>query len=1728
MLANKKRGVKGQMNFSDVEEIFSVGSKVRLRLTSQAETVEGTIMKLNSPSIILRRADNGKLKIIDCEIVKDIDFADDEPTASVPIAPPPPPIQPSVSSLVQPQPKKKILATPLIYFTQPDDVQLLHREDIKSRIKEYRDSGELRGFDTDWNQLDNTFENAKKNKSLAAKQEQILRQLKEFMKNYPSEPANIFAGDIYSAFKDWGRAALSYAKARLYPEAVTCALNVTDTKNFLIEVLRKQLLNKDERTADALRMFFYYAAEVHCYQITAELLEKISGELTNVEREVVCQGCYKILADSGNAPSLEWDDFDYSPYGLQQLIDTLKRVGQNDTPLHLPELDGERPTTSFAAVIKGKITFYKQFDRYGFIDGKIYFDLPQVEDKGLRAALNQFGSWRNDIKVTYILAKGRTGVAADHIKLIEGEQLPPDSKNVYNGVLDSYNIGLDFGRVIDLESGQSYGFKLDTVLDPCLRRYLQDIFTPSEFHVQFTLKFHRNKIVVYQMRLDMDELIELHKQYGLAVPSEQPPLTTDLPKNLPSYQPLPPLREGKAPITPPKEPAFKAPIPIKRAYTAPSPVYFSYRNKAYEEGCRHLTNKNYAKAAACFEKSILDENFFEKSLKGLMTVYKVNYGKDLNEQVEKGLQLLSQYEDRLDRNTVINERIQLLDKVKRHDELIAELLEGIKVSFKVNQRLHYRLQLAREYRLKEDYKEAIKCYEAWLKEELRNRDKLSPQIILIERNVKQNLAVCLYFIGEKIRAKELARELLRDIPDNPTMQNILDDTLHEATVDSEDFDGDFYFDGSLFEDNDSAPLSPYVKYVLDQITLEKIYTTAYHRIFKGRFDNLFDGNDFLGTPEEAARITKDVIDSLRNSSDKERSEAWAFVLKLRSKVYDKFSQDRDHCEKNKIGPRWDHEAAAQFFGYVGDYELQKHLDRNVDVARFFYNEEIDMTPKESSIDTRSYFIKFIASFFIEPNAVPQLKPSKPGSKDKNAHLSYLKTERNSSEPQRLLVSTFLIPDKMQKMINEFLDEMSKSPKWLHEAEKLFNRLMPEQVYTLTEDNFKSCWQKAKGAYLENVDKFSKVLKDAAENYDNTGEAGLDSYLEKINAMLEGNLLSATDKERIESYRELLLIMSKIADKNNFEDKEEEYKKVIEESDVLMKSICKKPTKLSYETLHEAVENLHFKAEDELKKLYESSLPELTIETNIIGAAPVRFVIIVENKENCQTAGNMKVEVTGIDGEVGFKEEGKNIGSVRNEFLYGADLGKKEKSQGYFEVTVQVTYRYRVAIDETTEKSIEQSFNISLLKSEDYEEIVNVYHKIAATNGVPIGSNLFYGRDEDINKIVQMLKLQDGSLLKHRCLVMHGQKRAGKTSIMNHLEQKIREAYGQDAYVIVSIGSVGDCQSLYGFLSVMIEKLEKTLKYEHQALYNFLRENGVTFPYVEIESNLSDDAKNGIFKRTLNEIITQSREFAGSDDKYIPLFLIDEFTYFYQWIKDRSLSPNFMKFWKAFLQNNPVCSIVIGMDHMPQFIDEYKNEFACSGEIPVHFLKESDTKDLAEKPIRLKAGTSRYRDKPGEDALSYIYKLTAGSAYLTVIFCDAFVDYLNKRKTTYITRTVIDNFLKEKLLGTRPILQEIMFDPQLNDPGKFSEEEIAATNSDNKAVLTYIAVHSDNLNHELSYEKIDCVDELSEGTIERLDIILEQLCRRRVLTKRPVNRVDYYKIEIELLRMWLRREVGEDF
>ena len=572
---------------------------------------------------------------------------------------------------------------------------------------------------------------------------------------------------------------------------------------------------------------------------------------------------------------------------------------------------------SLAMKRTGTLTFFNLKEHYGFIDYNIRFALTHVDDKKLKASLNSCGLWRKNIKVEYKFVNG----SAEHVTLCKGETLPDET---YNGSLLYYNSYTDYGQVRDSASGRNYGFKFSAVLDQRLRRYLQDGSNIHNLPVQFTLKLHSNgKEVVHHLALNAKENFDT------------------------------------------------------KAFSSQDEhvLYDTEKSDAFRRGNSYFATKNYRQAASCFEVSILDDNFFEKSLNNLIFIYTVDYGEDINTQVEKGLRLLEHYESWLGQSVVTKYRIHLLDraKPKRTDELIAELKKAIDLPDQpVQRRLHYRLQLAGLYRLKDDPAAALQCYEDWFNEKNLNRDILGSQMNAIELKVRQNMAICLSLLGEKERAKEIANELLKISHNDQTAQNILNDDSSDLLNSTGFFDASDLagFDIDFLADDDLEPLPPYVQYKLDEISL-KTSAVTYRRLLKGRFDKNFEDNDFTGTPEQAAGIINEILSNLRSSGDDKRRDAWAFAAKLVSKTGNSF--DRDRCEKNKIGPLWERVYAAQFMGYAGDWELRRQLDCNLDTARFFYNEEMAIMPKGKG-NARRYFVKMLASFFLEPDALAKLKP----------------------------------------------------------------------------------------------------------------------------------------------------------------------------------------------------------------------------------------------------------------------------------------------------------------------------------------------------------------------------------------------------------------------------------------------------------------------------------------------------------------------------------------------------------------------------------------------------------------------------------------------------------------------------------------------------------------------------------------------------------------------------------
>ena len=222
-----------------------------------------------------------------------------------------------------------------------------------------------------------------------------------------------------------------------------------------------------------------------------------------------------------------------------------------------------------------------------------------------------------------------------------------------------------------------------------------------------------------------------------------------------------------------------------------------------------------------------------------------------------------------------------------------------------------------------------------------------------------------------------------------------------------------------------------------------------------------------------------------------------------------------------------------------------------------------------------------------------------------------------------------------------------------------------------------------------------------------------------------------------------------------------------------------------------------------------------------------------------------------------------------------------------------------------------------------------------------------------------------------------------------------------------------------------------------------------------------------------------------------------------------MSDRIMKFWKAFIQNNPIFAIIIGQDHMMKFVedDRFSNDFGATDLKKVSYLSKTDAFKLMDEPILLnKDGVLESRYKKG--ALERLYELTSGSAYLIAMFCAGMVDYLNEIRSVYITKAHVDEYLR---LNLHNFEEAKFFDPQYHDKSDIINEVHIIQK--NKEILKRIAQMSNNKEWtDLNKVALNEEDRKILYNLEKRDVVI----------------IDHYKrckIKVALYKEWLIEKYG---
>ena len=391
-----------------------------------------------------------------------------------------------------------------------------------------------------------------------------------------------------------------------------------------------------------------------------------------------------------------------------------------------------------------------------------------------------------------------------------------------------------------------------------------------------------------------------------------------------------------------------------------------------------------------------------------------------------------------------------------------------------------------------------------------------------------------------------------------------------------------------------------------------------------------------------------------------------------------------------------------------------------------------------------------------------------------------------------------------------------------------------------------------------------------------------------------------------------------------------------------------------------------------------------------------------------------------------------------------------------------------------------------------EEIDNPY------NEGPVVSDpeMFYGRDRMIENIANSLQEAQS---QNKCVVIYGQKRAGKSSIMLHLKKELETRN----LMVLDLGNIGQFLDestqvpfSYQILQQIVSSLEEVIEDRIDDGFSAL---DVSFP--SATNFYAHPTPMILFKEVFDCYRRRVSKQADWRDVQLVLF-IDEFSYLYGQILAGHISESFMKNWKALMQANYFNAVLVGQDVMERFIESFQNEFGIAQRERVTYLDREDAIKLIDEPIRLggRQGESRYRE---QRAIERILELTAGSPFYIQMFCNRLVELMNMKRAIYVTYSYVEQ-VKNQLMWGRNALGLSNFENLYN-----SGEVNKSKDEDVLKILKAIAVHGQNGACNRSH--IDCETKLP------IDALLNELVERDVIDR---ERENYYTIKVGLFKEWL--------
>jgi outer membrane protein assembly factor BamB len=375
-------------------------------------------------------------------------------------------------------------------------------------------------------------------------------------------------------------------------------------------------------------------------------------------------------------------------------------------------------------------------------------------------------------------------------------------------------------------------------------------------------------------------------------------------------------------------------------------------------------------------------------------------------------------------------------------------------------------------------------------------------------------------------------------------------------------------------------------------------------------------------------------------------------------------------------------------------------------------------------------------------------------------------------------------------------------------------------------------------------------------------------------------------------------------------------------------------------------------------------------------------------------------------------------------------------------------------------------------SQEFQPIPNPY-----LPGTPLrqDSTLFYGREE----LFAFIEENAARLSQRNVLILFGQRRTGKTSIMLRLQQHLPENI---LPVYIDCQSLGVTQGMPALLSDLAWQIADAL---------ILRDIDIDVP----ETAVWQEEPTVLFQR---RFLPQVHRLLPKDTTLLLVF--DEFEAFESLVRDGLLPSTFFTYIRHLMQHSEGLSFIfVGTRRLEEMTADYWSVlFNIALYEKIGYLDEEAIARLIREPVD---PYLIYDDL----ALDKIRRVTAGHPYFLQLVCYTLVKRANAKRSTYVTISDVNAALDEMML-----LGEVHF-AYIWQRSSFAE----------KAMLTAVAhlMEVDRLFHP---EDLMQYLETYSIHLKPTDVTtaLNSLTQREILAEVSEGVTTLYELKTGLIGLWV--------